>query len=126
MDRVHVTVDRVAWSSPWWTSRRCGPWVRQRATGVGRDGRWGFEGSLVGARDDEGDEVKPRGCSPEHKRWRRGEERRWLELDVKAKWSVRELGREGKWCGEAWGCCSTFIVGGGHPGGGCHRVTASD
>jgi hypothetical protein len=28
--------------------------------------------SAAVARDKDGDEVQPRGCSPEHRRWRRG------------------------------------------------------
>jgi hypothetical protein len=37
-----------------------------RTIGAGRDMRWLSEGSLAGARDEEGVEVKPRGCSLEH------------------------------------------------------------
>jgi hypothetical protein len=32
-----------------------------------------------------------------------------LELGAKAKWSARDLGREGKWCGETCGWCSPCI-----------------
>jgi hypothetical protein len=42
-----------------------------------------------------------------------GEERRLLELGAKAKWSARDLGREGKWCGETRGWCSPCIGPGG-------------
>jgi hypothetical protein len=44
-----------------------------------------------------------------------GEERWWLELSAKVKWSAREIEREGKWCGEARGWCSPFIGAGGRP-----------
>jgi hypothetical protein len=42
-----------------------------------------------------------------------GEERRRLELIVRVKEGVKELGREGKRCGEVRGWCSPFIGAGG-------------
>jgi hypothetical protein len=48
------TVDRVARSSPWWTSGLRRPWVWRH------DGCWGFGGSPAGGRDKEGDSEKLR------------------------------------------------------------------
>jgi hypothetical protein len=66
-------MDQATRSSPWWNSGRCGPWAWARAASAGYDLRWGPEGSPVGARDEDGDEAKPRGCSPEHKGQQRGD-----------------------------------------------------
>jgi hypothetical protein len=52
-----------------------------------------------------------------------GEERWRLELIVRAKEGVKELGREGKRCGEVRGWCSPFIGAGGAPGRVAEEVT---
>jgi hypothetical protein len=47
-----------------------------------------------------------------------GNERRQLELVVRAKAGAKELGREGMRCGESWGSHHPFIGAGGSAGEG--------
>jgi hypothetical protein len=51
--------------------------------------------------DEDVDEAKPRGCSPEHGRRQRG--------DARVKESKRELKSKGRRCGLLRGCVLTFI-----------------
>jgi hypothetical protein len=71
--------------------------ARRRFAGAGRAGARARRCSPAAVEEDEPNEAVEEGCSPEHERRRDGsEERRQLELGVRAKEGVRELGREGE------------------------------
>jgi hypothetical protein len=72
MDRVHGTVDRAAQLGPRWTSGRHRKQTRRLFAGAWHASCTGLRVSPVKVGEEVGDEAKPRGCSLEHGRWRRG------------------------------------------------------
>jgi hypothetical protein len=94
----------------------CGPGGAVDSIGSassGRNERWGSRGLPVGARDEEGDEVTLRGCSPEHgQRWRGG------AMEAKSSGGLSSARRRSGARGssgerEIRGWCSPFIWAGG-------------
>jgi hypothetical protein len=66
VDRVHGAVDR------WHAQLNGEPWVAWTLGAVAPCRRMGVRarrGSLAAAKGDEGNEVVPEGCSPDHERW---------------------------------------------------------
>jgi hypothetical protein len=112
----------VAHSGPQWTAGGAEtegsgalPAHGARALGLARACQWGTTGR-GGHGELDGLLTEARAAT-----WRLGddvEERWWLELIAWAKEGAKELGREGKRCGEVRGWCSPFIGSGGALGRG--------